>query len=153
MFFKLQCDQIDNQKMQQQNQKGKAVTVSKPDSKIQLLTGQQIGEANVLEYMGIIEQRAVDVISMYIRDHHKEGQANSPTPGPSTPMHPALMAPLFDARDFNEEEWVDDDFGDGRPLDTMSFKKAMDKKQLTQQKKDSRHNISMPSESFNSGQD
>ena len=49
MFFKLQCDQIDSQAKQSSSQKGKAVTVSKPDNKVQLLTGQGISEANALE--------------------------------------------------------------------------------------------------------
>jgi hypothetical protein len=113
LFFKLQCDQIDTANKSQPaniNQRGKAVTVSKPDNKIALLVGQgSISEANVLEYLGIIEQRAVDIISEFIRDHHKDGNPTSPTPGPSTPVHHNLYnaGPLFDIKEFNEDEFFD----------------------------------------------
>ena len=127
MFYKLQCDQIDNNKNNVQQQKGKGVTVSKPDNKIALLVGQKgPTESNVMEYMGVIEQRAIDIITMYIRDHRPIGSPSSPTPGPPTPMHNILNSmPLFDVTNFNEDDWADDDMGDGKPVDTRSFKKSI----------------------------
>ena len=127
MFYKLQCDQIDNGKNNTQQQKSKGVTVSKPDNKIALLMGQKgPTEANVLDYMGVIEQRAIDIITMYIRDHRQIDSPHSPTPGPVTPMHNVLQSmPLFDVTNFNEDDWADDDLGDGKPVDTRSFKKSI----------------------------
>ena len=71
LFFKLQCDQMDtrgNQGGSSGISGGKPVAnkssgTSRPESKIALLLSQGVSEGNVLEYMGFVEQRAVDVIS------------------------------------------------------------------------------------------
>eukprot|EP00981_Chlorochromonas_danica_P013395 scaffold6314_cov273-Ochromonas_danica.AAC.8 len=39
---------------------------ARPDSKIALLTSQGVTESNVLDYLGCIEQRAVDIITEYL---------------------------------------------------------------------------------------
>ena len=132
IFFKLQCDQMDSSKPQEKPLKGKTVTVSKPDNKIALLTGQgSISEGNVLAYLAIIEQRAVDIVSEYIRDHHKDGLPTSPTPGPMSPMLTNLgIGPLFDIREVNEEDLFDVDDSDARPLDMVALKNSMSKKAL-----------------------
>lgn len=132
IFFKLQCDQMDNAKPIEKPLKGKAVTVSKPESKIALLTGQgSISEANVMSYLAIIEQRTIEIISEYIRDHHKEGLPTSPTPGPITPMIPrSFSVPMVDVREINEEDMFDLDESDVRPFDTIALKNSMNKKAL-----------------------
>lgn len=96
LFFKLQCDQMDT--------KGSAVNGNKnqkwgagarPESKVALLTSQGVSESNVVDYLGCIEQRAVDIISEYLRvtsanaannPSNKLNLPRSPTPGPSSPM-------------------------------------------------------------------
>lgn len=37
------------------------------DNKIALLTNQGINDGNILEYLGVIEQKAVEIITSYIR--------------------------------------------------------------------------------------
>lgn len=106
LFFKLQCDQMDTKGSQVNAGKDKRWNAgSRPDNKIAVLTGQGVSESNVLEYLGCIEQRAVDIISEYLRvtkdNHGRPGTgsvpthtsvskpqpgARSPTPGPSSPM-------------------------------------------------------------------
>jgi hypothetical protein len=102
LFFKLQCDQMDTKGSQVnggKNQKWGAG--ARPESKVALLTSQGVSESNVVDYLGCIEQRAVDIISEYLRvinSNAAGGVPNggagkmfatmprSPTPGPSSPM-------------------------------------------------------------------
>lgn len=74
---------------------GRASGGARPESKIALLTGQGVSDSNVLEYLGCIEQRAVDIITDYLRvlQKNKDPSLNilkltniprSPTPGPAT---------------------------------------------------------------------
>lgn len=90
IFYKLQCDQMDNNKGTQQGGGAKAKgsnTSGRPENKITMLTGQSVSESNVLDYMAAIEQRAVDIISEYLLTcQHDAGGNRYPTPGPSTPM-------------------------------------------------------------------
>lgn len=101
LFFKLSCDQMDT-KGSQANAKNQRFATSRPESKAALITGQGVTDSNVLDYLGCIEQRAVDIISEYLHIvHSREATANgiaarltmsatggprSPTPGPSSPM-------------------------------------------------------------------
>lgn len=135
VFFKLQCDQMEA--------KGSQVSKSqrwgsnaggggaRQDGKIALLTGQGVTESNVLDYLGCIEQRAVDIISEYLRVMSKDGNnpllatnnanANnnsnrllhqtitsgirSPTPGPSTPMNWQRRQPTVDLGEISDDDF------------------------------------------------
>ncbi|KAJ1412512.1 hypothetical protein B484DRAFT_335765, partial [Ochromonadaceae sp. CCMP2298] len=69
LFFKLQCDQMDTKGAQVTggNKNQKWSSGARPESKIALLTSQGVSESNVVDYLGCIEQRAVDIISEYLR--------------------------------------------------------------------------------------
>lgn len=150
LFFKLQCDLVDT-KGAAANRGQKGVTVSRPDSKFSLLIGQGggVSESNVLDYMAIIEQRAVDIISEYLRGHVKGPR--SPTPGPATPMHWPLES-LLDLSLLNDEEAAigvdgyntNDADGEGKliNLNTLkeTFKKSM---QMSQQ-----HSVAQKSKDY-----
>jgi len=91
LFFKLQCEQEGEKRTQ--NAKGsKGPTMSQPGSNMILLqsnTGAGATESNVLDYMAIIERRAVDIISEYLRfkSFFDSALPRSPTPGPLTTMN------------------------------------------------------------------
>ena len=137
VFFKLQCDQMDakNPNKGEGAPRAKAPTVSRPERNVQLLTSQGVSESNVLEFLGCIEQRAVDVIGDYLRMKAAEGDAppgflRSPTPGPQSPCAFTGTEPVID---FNE--LLDDDFlvggGDDGPevlVDMVSFKNKLKSK-------------------------
>ena len=112
VFFKLQCDQMDaksSSKDQPSAALVKGTTVSRPESNVALLTSQGVSESNLLDFLGCIEQRSVDIIGDYLRLKAGEagGQDNlprSPTPGPGSPV----FFPNEPVIDFNE--LVDEDF-------------------------------------------
>lgn len=135
VFFKLQCDQMDSKgqgisKSSSRYSSNASNSSARPDSKIALLTGQGVTESNVLDYLGCIEQRAVDIITEYLRImHHKEvtnsasgklptntnglsftnnltGGMRSPTPGPPTPMNWQRREPLIDVGDISDDEYL-----------------------------------------------
>mmetsp|Transcript_21773 Transcript_21773/g.36408 ORF Transcript_21773/g.36408 Transcript_21773/m.36408 type:complete len:631 (+) Transcript_21773:133-2025(+) len=135
LFFKLQCDQMDT--------KGSQVTAGKnqkwssgarPESKIALLTSQGVSESNVVDYLGCIEQRAVDIISEYLRVINAQNAATgasnkfgtmprSPTPGPSTPMTWRMggktnySIPYVDLADISDDEFMNDaPLADDKPI-------------------------------------
>lgn len=86
LFFKLQCDQMEA-KTATHTKGAKGTTMSRPESKVALLTGQGgVTDSNVLDYMAIIEQRAVGIISEYLRfkAYFDPDMPRSPTPGPVT---------------------------------------------------------------------
>lgn len=147
LFFKLQCDQMDSKNSSTGNAKSgqKWTSSTRPESKVSLLTGQGVSESNVLDYLGCIEQRAVDIISEYLRaqsnnniHHHHKGLTHnnrSPTPGPSSPTN------WFGANEpfINLDELSDDDLLDGiesstnandndKPVDLRNFKTKLQKK-------------------------
>lgn len=105
--------------------------MSRNESKIAILTGQGVTESNVLDYMGAVEQRAVDIIAEYTKTHVSEG-IRSPTPGPSSPMQwpsaTRVDLPEFEDNDelFNEGGGVDNE--DSKPIDLDTFKDKMKKK-------------------------
>mmetsp|Transcript_24835 Transcript_24835/g.25462 ORF Transcript_24835/g.25462 Transcript_24835/m.25462 type:complete len:515 (-) Transcript_24835:112-1656(-) len=129
LFFKLQCDQMDSAKGSTSVVKGSKSgnSMSRNESKMAILTGQGVTESNVLDYMGAVEQRAVDIIAEYI----KMGQFNgprSPTPGPSSPMQwPATTA--VDLPEFDDDElFLDGEELDSKPIDLSTFKEKLNKK-------------------------
>ena len=130
LFFKLQCDQMESSKGSGGSNKGSKNngSMSRNESKIAILTGQGVTESNVLDYMGAVEQRAVDIIAEYIKSHGNEG-LRSPTPGPSSPMQwpsaTRVDLPEFEDNDelFNEVETED-----SKPIDLNTFKDKLKKK-------------------------
>jgi chromosome segregation ATPase len=122
VFFKLQCDQMDA-KGSQVSKSQRWSSGARPDNKIALLTSQGVTESNVLDYLGCIEQRAVDIISEYLRmmstkeaggnNNPAANNANmnrtllkSPTPGPSTPMNWQRREPLVEIGDLSDDEFL-----------------------------------------------
>lgn len=136
IFFKLQCDQMESKGAQTGgNNAKKGVTVSRPESKVALLIGQGISESNVLDYMGCIEQRAVDVIAEYLRLHRATTPTlpRSPTPGPPSPMHWPTEAVIggVDIADFSDDDLMEGttDFGEAdKPVDLNAFKEKLQKR-------------------------
>lgn len=118
IFFKLQCEQLDNKGSggagggggggQGSKSRG-GVTMSKPESKVALLTGQTVSESNVLDFMGCIEQRSVEIIQEYLRVTNalEKGpnlrRPGSPTPGPASPMKWPIE-PVVDLADLEVED-------------------------------------------------
>ena len=74
-----------------------------------MLSGQDITDANIMQYMGIIEQRAMEVCADYARYAARNGESLSAT-GPSVPARitagaavvPPSVVPSFE--DFSDEE-------------------------------------------------
>lgn len=120
LFFKLQCDQMEAKGSQVNNAKNQRwASGSRPENKIALLTGQGVTDSNVVDYLGCIEQRAVDIISDYLRvtggkpsggtgiNKFTGGGARSPTPGPSTPMNwRKSREPLVDLAELSDDEFM-----------------------------------------------
>jgi len=150
-FFKIQCDQMDSKaKDGAESRRGpRGATMSRPDSKVALLQAAGVTDSNVLEYLGCIEQRSVDIISEYLR-RQAEGKINaplSPTPGPSSPSRFGLpqynttggtapmqaiavtSSPTVDLDALGEDELNDND-EDGRIIDLGSFKSKLKKRVL-----------------------
>jgi hypothetical protein len=130
LFFKLQCDQMDSSKGNSSSNKGSKNngSMSRNESKIAILTGQGVTESNVLDYMGAVEQRAVDIIAEYIKTHGNEG-LRSPTPGPSSPMQwpSATRVDLPEFED-NDELFNEVENEDSKPIDLNTFKDKLKKK-------------------------
>jgi hypothetical protein len=134
IFFKLQCDQMESKGAQQGGGGKKGVTVSRPESKVALLIGQGISESNVLDYMGCIEQRAVDVIAEYLRLNRASTPTlpRSPTPGPPSPMHWPTEAVIggVDIGEFSEDDLFEGtvDLDGDKPVDLSAFKEKLQKR-------------------------
>ena len=130
LFFKLQCDQMDSAKGPAVNGKGAkgGNSMSRNEGKMAILTGQGVTESNVLDYMGAVEQRAVDIIGEYIKTHGPHGGPRSPTPGPASPMQwPATTN--IELPDFDDDElFVDGEEMDSKPIDLSTFKEKLNKK-------------------------
>jgi chromosome segregation ATPase len=127
LFFKLQCDQMDTKAKQGSKSSGR------PESRVALLVGHGTGgvtESNVLDFMGVIEQRAVDIISDYLRfrAQSEKGICRSPTPGPGTSAFTYdLPRPDYSTVD-DDEELLDAEETDGKLVDLSSFKEKLKKK-------------------------
>jgi len=125
LFFKLQCDQMDAKGTAVGGSKAQRSRVNgnRPESKIALLTSQGVSESNVVDYLGCIEQRAVDIISEYLRIVHSTNPGpiimnaphtlvkfntmapRSPTPGPPSPMqYNNKREPVLDMNDLTDDE-------------------------------------------------
>lgn len=150
IFFKLQCDQMDNKANQAQGNKNasKGVAMSRPESKVAILAGQTVSDSNVLDFMGCIEQRAVNIISEYLHFTEPTGTARgyskrpaSPTPGPVSPMvmdfKPKVDTEIFDNDEMNiliEERFSGNsdssaiDMEASKPVDLSLFKDKLSRK-------------------------
>jgi hypothetical protein len=124
LFFKLQCDQMDTKGSGVgggKNQKWGAG--ARPESKVALLTSQSLSESNVVDYLGCIEQRAVDIISEYLRVTNannaglpgpgKQTLPRSPTPGPTSPMNwrgarAGGGGPFVDLAELSDDEFLNE---------------------------------------------
>lgn len=106
VFFKLQCDTVDAKPTAVSGKSAAAVVrcarqlhlraapvltttfgeYSQPrtDNKIALLTNQGINDGNILEFLGVIEQKAVEIITSYIRSGSGTGAATAVI-GPALP--------------------------------------------------------------------
>ena len=130
LFFKLQCDQMDSSKGNSSSNKGSksSASMSRNESKIAILTGQGVTESNVLDYMGAVEQRAVDIIAEYIKTHGNDG-LRSPTPGPSSPMQwPSTTRVDLPEFEDNDDLFNDVENEDSKPIDLHTFKEKLKKK-------------------------
>lgn len=158
LFFKLQCDQMDNQKgnntsnltssvgtastVTTGNKISKSILSTRTLSNVSILTSQGVQESNVLEYMGCIEQRAVDIIAEYMHKSSNRHDIRS-TAGPLSPVHWSTE-PMVDLNYVNEDELVgldsgsamtniissdnsNDDF-DTKPVDLSLYKQSLQKK-------------------------
>lgn len=135
VFYKLQCDQMDaKQQNKDATQAGptvKGTTMSRPENNVSLLASQGVTEMNVVDYLGCIEQRAVDIIGEYLRMKaatDERGALNvlrSPTPGPHSPMvYP--VEPVIDFTDLPDDHDEDENL-----IDLNAFKEKMMKKAIT----------------------
>jgi len=139
LFFKLQCDQMET-KTTSTSKGAKGTTMSRPESKVALLTGQGgVSDSNVLDYMAIIEQRAVDIISEYLRfkAYFDATQPRSPTPGPATRRIQVMdqsktvtldLNAVGDLTGHEEDLLVPDEGEDNKPVDLSTFKEKLLKK-------------------------
>lgn len=170
LFFKLQCDQMDTQKANQNvgsvgavnvasNKVGKSsMTIgARNQTNISLLVSQGISESNVLEYMGCIEQRGVDIIAEYIQHAPNKPDIRS-TAGPSVPAH-WNTEPMLDLNEVNEDDLMAVDSAaiavmssptvedaDTKPVDLTAYKKSLKKKLGLTNVRDNKDKISVKSE-------
>jgi len=103
IFFKISCDQMqgirDSIKGGASKGGGKAGGGdSSMSSEVSMLSGQDITDSNIMQYLGIIEQRAVEVCAEYSRQCKGLDLASSI--GPQAPMQTmpkmAVSVPQFD---------------------------------------------------------
>lgn len=146
LFFKLQCEQMDNVKTQPgggassnasttSGGPNKKSLTSRSQSNMATLSGQTVSESNVLEYMGCIENRAVDIIAEYTL--HEPGKHNiRASAGPGSPVRWSVD-PLVDFNESVEEKLIatienkdtlnsvnnQADEVDNKPVDLQAFKK------------------------------
>lgn len=94
VFFKLQCDQMDAKNTASNPSNGQTGGITTgtsgssassnrggvlEESKASLLTGQSVTEANMVDFMGVIEQRAVGLLTSWNRSCNVTGTFSSPT--------------------------------------------------------------------------
>merc|ERR1719247_1931001 len=76
---------------------------------VSMLSGQDITDSNIMQYLGIIEQRSVEVCNEYTQQCAK-GKDFASAMGPQTPMRSGLeftvSPPAYD--EFSDEEDQDD---------------------------------------------
>ena len=135
VFFKLQCDQMDAPKNKNDNQAvvgAKGTTMSKPASNVQRLVqsaGGSASDSNVSQFLACIEQRAVDIISEYLRMRAVGPEATdrprSPTPGPASPSVFPLTEPVIDFNELSDDDYLAEDGDDNKLVDLKTFKEKL----------------------------
>jgi chromosome segregation ATPase len=113
IFFKIGCDQMQGARdtMKTSGGKGGGKSGGHGDSsmslEVSMLSGQDITDSNIMQYLGIIEQKAVEVCGEYARQSKSTELATSI--GPQTPMQPnpvlQVSIPAYD--EFEDEEEVE----------------------------------------------
>jgi len=135
VFFKLQCDQMDakGNSKEQPSASAKGATISRPESNVALLTSQGVSESNILDFLGCIEQRSVDIIGEYLRLKASESGADnlprSPTPGPHSPvLFPS--EPVIDFNELGDEDFLVETDGEleNKLVDLAVFKQKLMKR-------------------------
>lgn len=149
LFFKLQCDQMDVQKAAQTaatttqgNHKSKQSSShgARSQTNIALIVSQGVTESNVLDYMGCIEQRCVDIIAEYVNHAPRKTDIRS-SAGPSAPVHWSA-GPVLDFNEVNEDDYLAvesnsnanavstsaSDDAEAKPVDIAHYKKSLQKK-------------------------
>lgn len=117
LFFKIQCDQLNNctSDAKHAGSIGQKSNTGRQDSRLALLSGQGVTESNVLAYAELIEQRALEIMSEYIR--HMKRQARNHRGPILDPSHSLTMLKNREFKlpdvDADDEEETEDD---GRPV-------------------------------------
>ncbi|GMI11812.1 hypothetical protein TrVE_jg6525 [Triparma verrucosa] len=137
LFYKIQCDQL----LESGNKaggKGTGAAISS-ESRLAVLSGQGVTENNILHFMGLIEERAVQIIGEYVRAESQGGgsKAGSRTGsragggrrpsishGPKDPSEIRNMPTALEIDSESEEE--DDD----KPKSIEYMRKTMQEKTL-----------------------
>jgi chromosome segregation ATPase len=111
IFFKIGCDQMQGirDSMSTKGGKGGGKSGGHGDSsmslEVSMLSGQDITDSNIMQYLGIIEQKAVEVCGEYARQSKSTELATSI--GPQTPMQPnpvlQVSIPAYDEFEDDEE--------------------------------------------------
>jgi len=131
LFFKLQCDQMDNAKAGPTASKGQnKQSMPREQSKVSLIAGQQVSESNVLDFMGAIEQRAVEIINDYLKYQSRidGGRTRNPVTGPSTPMKWPGES-LVELPEFGDDDLLGDaEEVESKPVDLSTFKDKLHRK-------------------------
>ncbi|CAM9679020.1 unnamed protein product, partial [Ectocarpus fasciculatus] len=137
LFFKLQCDQMENPNKNAVTQTGGKSAAGKAaqgnpvrDSKLSMLSGQGATESNVLDYLGAVEHRAVDIIADYLKVSQQSNSmevTRSPTPGPSSPFH-WPMDPFVIPPELHEDAVIGDDDNEAKPVDINHFKERLSRR-------------------------
>ena len=129
LFYKIQCDQL----LESGAKGGKGGAVSS-ESRMAVLSGQGVSESNILHFMGLIEERAVQVIGEYVRklSMSREGRRPSVMGGSLGSITKAAndaaghAAGVPNIEDFEATEEDSDD--DEKPLSMTEMKKRVEDK-------------------------
>lgn len=124
IFFKISCDQMqgirDSAKGGSGKASGKGGGGDGVSSEVSMLSGQDITDSNIMQYLGIIEQRAVEVCSEYSRQCKGLDLASSI--GPQQPMQTmpkmAVSVPQFDDM---SEDGENNEAGGEEPVRVLSM--------------------------------
>lgn len=118
VFFKLQCDAVDAKPTVAAAKSSDAVP--RTDNKIALLTNQGINDGNILEYLGVIEQKAVEIITSYIRSGSGAGAAAA-VMGPVLPKQSRVLG--IEVPDLGEDDLEEGD--DLKPIPIHSLRNSL----------------------------
>uniref|UniRef100_A0A7S1XQU7 ODAD1 central coiled coil region domain-containing protein n=1 Tax=Phaeomonas parva TaxID=124430 RepID=A0A7S1XQU7_9STRA len=125
LFFKIQADQMQGGRKSDAGGGGagggKPKSLGRTESRMTMLTGQGVTESNILQYMGIIEQRAVEIISEYTKKMMQKEVARAITPL-SGPSQPAEFGASRSLRPPELEDDSSDDEDNLRPLSLDSIR-------------------------------